>query len=49
MSEGQVKVPAQTLMDIESDKREAMVFAASLVQQVNREDVANMVQVQRGM
>ncbi|XP_070212861.1 kxDL motif-containing protein 1-like isoform X2 [Littorina saxatilis] len=36
-------------MDIEADKREAVVFASSLVQQVNREDVANMVQVQRGM
>ena len=36
-------------MDIEADKGEAKVLAASLVQQVNREDVANMVQVQRGM
>ena len=49
MSTGQVNVPTQTLMDIESDKREAVVFAASLVEQVNREDVANMVHVQREM
>jgi hypothetical protein len=36
-------------MDIESDKREAVVFAGALVDQVNREDVSNMVQVQREM
>ncbi|XP_076465089.1 uncharacterized protein LOC143296938 isoform X2 [Babylonia areolata] len=36
-------------MDIEADKGEALVFAGAMMQQVNTEDVANMVQVQRGM
>nr|KAG5695170.1 hypothetical protein BaRGS_030216 [Batillaria attramentaria] len=35
--------------DFDNDNKDAVVFATSLVGQVNREDVGSMVQVQREM